>query len=81
MKQLSPRELSTKIAKESSGIVIRVGRTNGKDVLHLRRQRNDEKGIEAASVTIPATVTAWDLHEWNPLNNPKPKKKREDDNQ
>lgn len=65
MTQLSPKSLATKIAKESNGVSIKFGRTNGQDVLHLVRKRDDEKGREAASVTIPADLTTWQLHDWN----------------
>lgn len=75
MKQLSPRELASRIARETDGIVIRQGTTNGKAVLHLQRQRNIDNGIEAASVTIPASVMEWELHDWNPTNKKKKKEK------
>lgn len=75
--KLTPREIARRIAKETSGISVREGRTNGKPVLHLKRRRNDAKGITAASVTIPATAMEWDLHPWNPYNQPKPKKEED----
>lgn len=57
--QLSPKRLATKIAKESTGVSVRHGNTNGQDVLHLVRRD------PAESLTIPATSAAWDLHPWN----------------
>lgn len=63
MKQLSPRELASRVAKQSSGVSIKFGRTNGQDVLHLIRRQKEN--VTAASDTIPATVTAWLLHPWN----------------
>ena len=60
----TPRELASRVAKQSSGVSVKFGRTNGQDVLHLIRRRNDE-GRTSASVTIPATAPAWNLHPWN----------------
>lgn len=65
MTKLSPKALATKIAKESNGVSIKFGRTNGRDVLHLVRKRDDEKGRKASSVTIIADLTTWQLHPWN----------------
>jgi hypothetical protein len=78
MQQLSPRKLATKIAKESHGVVIRQGRTNGQDVLHLQRLRDEAKKVEAASLTIPAKLSEWTYHPWNALNAPKPKKESDE---
>jgi len=63
--KLSAQQLATKVAKESYGVSVRIGRTNGRDVLHLIRRRDDSKGRTAASQTIPADLTTWQLHEWN----------------
>lgn len=63
--KLSPQALATKIAKESNGVSIRHGRTNGLPVLHLIRRRDDAKDRTAASLTIPADLTEWRLHPWN----------------
>lgn len=77
MKQLSPKALATVVAKQSSGVSVRLGKTNGQPVLHLiRRQRG---ATEAASLTIPATQTDWDLHPWNHNNAPKKAKKKDKD--
>jgi hypothetical protein len=57
--QLSPKQLATKVAKESKGVSVRHGKTNGQDVLHLVRRN------PAESLTIPATSAAWDAHPWN----------------
>jgi hypothetical protein len=59
MKQLSPREIARAVATQSVGVSVKHGRTNGADVLHLihRKLRRSD--------TIPADITAWNLHEWN----------------
>jgi hypothetical protein len=71
---LTPDQLASKIARESHGIVIQVGQCNGKPVLHLKRQRDDERGIRAESVNMEPTEAAWNLHPWNKSNQPKPRK-------
>jgi len=62
------RKLSTRVAKESSNVVVRFGRTNGRDCLHLRQM-----GKELASETI-YSEEEWNLHPWNFANRPKKKK-------
>jgi hypothetical protein len=59
MKELSPKELATVVAKQSTGVSVKHGHSNGGDVLHLihRKMRQAQ--------TIPATLVAWNLHEWN----------------
>lgn len=59
MKQLSPTELATVVAKQSTGVSVRVGETNGEPVLHLMKRK------ERVSRTIPATVVHWNLDPWN----------------
>lgn len=59
MKQLSPSELATMVAKQSTGVSVKVGQCNGEPVLHLIRRK------ERTSQTIPATIVDWNLHEWN----------------
>ena len=59
MKQLSPSELATVVAKQSTGVSVKLGLTNGQAVLHLiHRKLRDSR-------TIPATLIAWNLHPWN----------------
>ncbi len=62
---MTTKQLATLVAKQSDGVSVGLGTTNGKDVLHLIRRRNDEKGISASAQTIPATKAAWDVHPWN----------------
>ena len=59
MKQLSPQQLATIVAKQSSGVSVRHGQTNGQAVLHLVSRKRRE------SLTLPATLQAWNLHPWN----------------
>lgn len=59
MKQLSPRELATTVAKQSTGVSVRIGQTNGAPVLHLIRRK------ERTSRTIPATQVDWNIDPWN----------------
>lgn len=59
MKQLSPQELATVVAKQSNGVSVKIGECNGEPVLHLMRRK------ERDSSTIPATIVDWNLHEWN----------------
>jgi hypothetical protein len=61
MKTLSPQELLTVVAKQSTGVSVRLGQTNGQAVLHLVKRKLGKQG----SRTIPATLVAWNLHEWN----------------
>lgn len=70
------RELSTRVAKNSSGVSVKLGRTNGHPVLHLiqREDPNSKPPREAESVTI-ASEAEWDAHPWNSYN--KPREKRE----
>lgn len=63
---LSPRRLATKIAKESKGVSVRHGKTNGQPVLHLVRKMTPAH--DAESVTIPATSAAWAIHPWNDVS-------------
>lgn len=71
------RELSTTVVKQSTGVIVKPGRTNGAPVLHLIQRRNDEAGRPAASTTI-ACEADWSEHPWNVNNQPR-KKKRDDD--
>ena len=59
MKQLSPQELATRVAKQSTGVSVKIGQRNGEPVLHLIHRK------ERRSETIPATVVDWNLHKWN----------------
>lgn len=58
-KQLSPQELATVVAKQSTGVSVKIGQCNGAPVLHLMRRKQRD------SRTIPATLVDWNLHEWN----------------
>lgn len=62
------RKLATRVAKESSSVVIKFGRTKGKNCLHLRLL-----GDTPDSQTI-YSVEEWNLHPWNFANRPKKKK-------
>lgn len=56
------RKLATKVAKESSNVTVKLGRTNGRAVLHLKHRG-------ASSVTI-AEPWQWSEHAWNNNNRP-----------
>jgi hypothetical protein len=53
---------ATQIAKQSDGVSIKRGRTNGHPVLHLVRKATET--VEAASVTL-RSASEWYGHEWN----------------
>ena len=76
MKQLSPREIATRVAKESSGVSVKFGKTNGEPVLHLIRRQTDK--VEAASDTIQADILAWESHPWNQQAQPRKTKKQKE---
>jgi protein-tyrosine-phosphatase len=63
---LAARKLATRVVKESDAIV-RFGKTNGRNCLHIRAQRMSE--------TI-YSVFDWEEHRWNRAN--KPRKARVD---
>lgn len=56
------RKLATRIAKESDGVSVKFGRTNGRFALHLIRRQG--KTTPAASTTI-FTEPDWVDHPWN----------------
>lgn len=76
LKDKQARELSTQVAKQSTGVSVKLGRTNGRPVLHLIQHRADDAKPprEAESFTI-ASEAEWAAHPWNRHNQPKPKKK------
>lgn len=63
------RKLATRVAKQSDGVSVKVGRTNGQPVLHLIKRQS--KTAQAASDTI-ATEPDWVDHSWNRDNIAKP---------
>lgn len=69
---LTPSQLATKVAKESSGISIKIGAVNGRPVLHLIDRNVEDTRL--ASVNMDATEVAWNLHPWNKNNKPKTRK-------
>jgi hypothetical protein len=62
------RKLATRVAKESTNVVVKFGKTNGRNCLHLR-----VLGESPDSQTI-YSVEEWNLHQWNHANRPKKKK-------
>lgn len=60
--------LAHRVVKQSSGVSVRIGRTNGHPVLHLIQRRNDDAGRVAESRTIHAEAE-WSYHEWNKHTN------------
>lgn len=65
-------ELATRVAKQSSGVKVKFGRTNGQAVLHLVRKHPEvgDDGSIRGSETIKS-VSDWDQHRWNRYNQPK----------
>jgi hypothetical protein len=68
----SARKLATRVAKESSGISVKIGETNGKPVLHLVN-RNMPPKIASRNLTSAAD---WDEHPWNRQNAPRQKERK-----
>lgn len=69
----SARKLATRVAKESSGVSVKIGETNGMPVLHLV-SRNLPSKFAARNVESEAD---WDEHPWNRYNSqPRPQKER-----
>lgn len=64
------RALAKLIAKQSHGVTVKFGRTNGQECLHLKTAKQ--------SRTI-YTAVEWDLHEWNTQNAPTKRQQREID--
>lgn len=73
LNEKSARELSLAVAKQSLGVSVKPGRTNGAPVLHLIQRRNDAAGRPAASSTI-ASEADWSEHPWNTNNAPRKKR-------
>lgn len=70
MNTLEARKLATRIAKESSGVIVKFGRTNGRHCLHLCQSGKDAKYIMSETIY---SVEEWNLHPWNFANRPKKK--------
>lgn len=68
----SARKLATRVAKESNGISVKIGETNGAPVLHLIN-RNMPSKYASRNVT---SVAEWDDHPWNRQNAPRQKERR-----
>lgn len=68
----SARKLATRVAKESGGISVKIGSTNGVPVLHLVN-RNLPSKYAARDLT---SVAEWDEHPWNRQNAPRQKERR-----
>lgn len=64
------RALAKLVAKQSRGVTVKFGRTNGRECLHLKSGKQ--------SLTI-YTGTEWDLHQWNTQNAPTKRQQREID--
>lgn len=80
MSELSPQQLATKIVKESTGVSVKIGQTNGKAVLHLIRWAKPDAGREhSESHTIDATTVAWNLDPWNEASPYNPRKTRKEE--
>lgn len=71
------RELSHAVVKQSHGVSVRTGRTNGRPILHLIQRENPSQGREAASETI-ASAAEWNLHRWNTANAPRKRRDTEE---
>jgi hypothetical protein len=69
----SARKLATRVAKESNGVSVKIGETNGKPVLHLVN-RNMPSKFAARDLVSEAD---WDEHPWNRYNSqPRSQKER-----
>lgn len=62
------RALATTVAKTSDGISVKLGRTNGKPVLHLIQRQADDR--DAKSWTI-ASEAEWAAHPAHKENQPR----------
>jgi hypothetical protein len=69
----SARKLATRVAKESNGVSVKIGQTNGHPVLHLVN-RNMPSKFAARNVTSEAD---WDEHPWNRQNAPRQKERKQ----
>jgi hypothetical protein len=68
------RKLATRVAKESAGISVKFGETNGETILHLINRDIPGK-IASRNLTNAAD---WAEHPWNKYNN-KEKHEQHDD--
>ena len=80
----SARKLATRVVKESEGGIIKFGRTNGRNCLHIRVPAKPPAGDAIGAVQSAQSITIYSEFEWDesPLNvNNKPRKKKvaEDD--
>ncbi len=73
----SARALATTVAKQSNGVSVKIGETNGKPVLHLVN-KNVAPKIASRNVTSEAE---WDAHPWNRINKKKEAKEADNTNE
>ena len=71
----SARKLATEVAKQSDGVSVKIGETNGKPVLHLVNRHLPSR---EASVNVTCEAD-WSEHPWNKNNAPRQKGRREID--
>lgn len=69
------RELATAVAKQSDGVSVKIGETNGKPVLHLIN-RHMPSNIAARDLVNEAD---WAEHPWNKQNRRRQKDRRQID--
>lgn len=75
MTQKEARELATRVAKESHGVRVKFGRTNGRECLHLIVNHPDQ-GFSYSETIYESWE--WEEHEENYAARPKRREQRED---